>query len=75
VQFNDGTALDEIVCEYPIGHKRRRADGIPLLEIKFRTNLARVFPPRQQQRILAASLDQETLEAMPVHEYMDLYVI
>ncbi|WP_312995699.1 bifunctional 2-methylcitrate dehydratase/aconitate hydratase [Achromobacter animicus] len=75
VQFNDGSALDEIVCEYPIGHKRRRADGIPLLEAKFRTNLARVFPPRQQQRILAASLDQETLEAMPVHEYMDLYVI
>ncbi|MEN5157185.1 bifunctional 2-methylcitrate dehydratase/aconitate hydratase [Achromobacter spanius] len=75
VQFNDGTALDEIVCEYPIGHKRRRADGIPLLEAKFRTNLARIFPPRQQQRILDASLAQATLESMPVHEYMDLYVI
>ena len=75
VQFNDGTALDEIVCEYPIGHKRRRTDGIPLLEAKFRTNLARVFPPRQQQRILDASLDQKTLESMPVHEYVDLYVI
>ncbi|SIT26412.1 bifunctional 2-methylcitrate dehydratase/aconitate hydratase [Achromobacter sp. MFA1 R4] len=75
VQFKDGTALDEIVCEYPIGHKRRRPEGIPLLEAKFRTNLARVFPARQQQRILAASLDQQTLEAMPVHEYVDLYVI
>lgn len=75
VQFNDGTAFDEVVCEYPIGHKRRRAQGNPLLEAKFRANLARVFPPRQQQRILDASLAQTTLEAMPVHEYVDLYVI
>ena len=75
VEFKDGSALDEVVCEYPIGHKRRRADGIPLLEAKFRTNLARVFPARQQQRILGASLDQKALEAMPVHEYLDLYVI
>ncbi|MBV6273809.1 bifunctional 2-methylcitrate dehydratase/aconitate hydratase [Alcaligenaceae bacterium CGII-47] len=75
VEFNDGTKLDEIVCEYPIGHKRRRKDGIPLLEAKFRTNLARQFPTRQQQRILDVSLDQKALEAMPVHEYVDLYVI
>jgi len=75
VEFNDGTRLDEVVCEYPIGHKRRRPEGIPLLEAKFRTNLARVFPARQQARILAASLDQQALEAMPVHEYVDLYVI
>ena len=75
VRFTDGTQLDEVVCEYPIGHKRRRADGIPLLEAKFRTNLARIFPARQQARILEASLDQKKLEAMPVHEYVDLYVI
>ncbi|MER1967104.1 bifunctional 2-methylcitrate dehydratase/aconitate hydratase [Castellaniella sp. GW247-6E4] len=75
VEFTDGTRLDEIVCEYPIGHKRRRKDGIPLLEDKFRINLARQFPARQQQRILDVSLDQKALEAMPVHEYVDLYVI
>ncbi|OZI27907.1 2-methylcitrate dehydratase [Bordetella genomosp. 7] len=75
VEFNDGTRLDEVVCEYPIGHRRRRQEGIPLLEAKFRTNLARIFPPRQQARILDASLDQHTLEAMAVHEYVDLYVI
>jgi 2-methylcitrate dehydratase len=75
VEFNDGSVFDEVVCEYPIGHKRRRKDGIPLLEAKFRTNLARQFPARQQQRILDVSLDQKTLEAMPVHEYVDLYVI
>ncbi|MDS1142164.1 bifunctional 2-methylcitrate dehydratase/aconitate hydratase [Pusillimonas sp. SM2304] len=75
VELNDGTVLDEVVCEYPIGHKRRRDEGIPLLEAKVRINLARRFPARQQQRILDASLDQEALERMPVHEYVDLYVI
>lgn len=75
VEFNDGSKLDEIICEYPIGHKRRRADGIPLLEAKFRTNLARIFPSKQQQRILEVSLDQKALENMPVHEYVDMYVI
>jgi len=75
VQFNDGTSLDEVVCEYPIGHKRRRKEGIPLLEAKFRTNLARMFPGKQRETIMAASLDQKTLEAMPVHEYVDLYMI
>ncbi len=75
VEFNDGTKLEEIVCEYPIGHKRRRSDGIPLLEAKFKVNLARRFPTKQQDAILAVSLDQRRLEAMPVHEYVDLYVI
>jgi 2-methylcitrate dehydratase len=63
------------VVEYPIGHKRRRADGIPLLVEKFKTNLARKFPVKQQQAILDVSLDQARLEAMPVNEYVDLYVI
>jgi 2-methylcitrate dehydratase len=75
VEFKDGKKLKEIVCEYPIGHKRRRKEGIPLLEAKFRTNLARRFPTKQQQRILEVSLDQKALEAMPVNEYVDLYVI
>lgn len=72
--LHDGTALDEVVCEYPIGHRRRRDEGMPLLEAKFRTNLARAFPARRQRRILEASLEQHTLETMPVHEYVDLYV-
>jgi 2-methylcitrate dehydratase len=75
VEFNDGSTFDEVVVEYPIGHKRRREDGIPLLVEKFRTNLARKFPVKQQQAILDVSLDQARLEAMPVNEYVDLYVI
>ena len=74
IELNDGTVLEETV-EYPIGHRRRRDDGIPLLEAKFRKNLTRRFPATQQARILEASLDQGALEAMAVHEYVDLYVI
>ncbi|MFT4100230.1 MAG: bifunctional 2-methylcitrate dehydratase/aconitate hydratase [Burkholderiaceae bacterium] len=75
VEFKDGSRLDEVVVEYPIGHKRRRAEGIPLLEAKFRTNLDRRFPAKQREAILAVSLDQQRLEAMPVDEYVDLFVI
>lgn len=73
VELNDGSVLDEVVVEYPIGHRRRRAEGIPLLEAKFRINLARRFAQKQQDAILAVSLDQTRLEATPVHEYVDLY--
>ncbi|AOK49468.1 2-methylcitrate dehydratase [Burkholderia sp. MSMB617WGS] len=75
VEFDDGSTLAEVTVDYPIGHMRRRADGIPLLIDKFRANLARRFPAKQQQAILDVSLDQAKLEAMPVDEYVDLYVI
>jgi 2-methylcitrate dehydratase len=73
VSFSDGSSMTETV-EYPLGHRRRRAEGIPLLEAKFRTNLARRFKPQKQQAILDVSLNQQQLERMPVHEYVDLYV-
>jgi 2-methylcitrate dehydratase len=73
VELNDGSVLEETV-EYPIGHRRRREEGLPLLVEKFKTNLRRRFPEEQQQRILAASLDRVRLEQMPVHEYLDLYL-
>jgi 2-methylcitrate dehydratase len=73
VVFDDGTVLEETV-EYPIGHKRRREEGIPLLIEKFRTNLRRRFAEPQQQRILDASLDAARLDRMPVNEYVDLYL-
>lgn len=74
VELKDGKKLKEVVVEYPIGHKRRRKDGIPLLVDKFKVNLARVFPAKQIAAILDVSLDQKKLEAMPVHEYVDLMV-
>ena len=74
VTLNDGTTLDELVVAYPIGHRLRRSEGLPLLEAKFRTNLARQFSEKQQRAILDVSRDQGRLAAMPVHEYVDLYV-
>ncbi len=72
-EMNDGTVLEETV-EYPIGHRRRREEGLPLLVEKFKRNLGRRFSEPQQQRILNASVDSARLDAMPVHEYVDLYV-
>ncbi|UCF74693.1 MAG: bifunctional 2-methylcitrate dehydratase/aconitate hydratase [Betaproteobacteria bacterium] len=75
VFFRDGSRSENIAVEYPVGHRRRRKEGVPLLEAKFRTNLARRFAPKQQQSILAACRDQERLEAMPVHEFVDLFTL
>jgi 2-methylcitrate dehydratase len=75
VEFKDGQKLPEVVVEYPVGHRRRRQEGIPLLLAKFDKNLARRFPPRQQEAIRALCADQAKLEATPVHEFVDLFVI
>jgi 2-methylcitrate dehydratase len=72
-ELDDGTLLEETV-EFPIGHRRRRGEGLPLLVEKFKTNLRRQFPDEQQQRILTVSLDRDRLDAMAVNEYVDLYV-
>ncbi|MFP5234408.1 MAG: bifunctional 2-methylcitrate dehydratase/aconitate hydratase [Acidobacteriota bacterium] len=71
--LDDGSVLEEVV-EYPIGHRRRREEGLPLLVEKFKTNLRRRLDEARQQRILEASLDAARLDAMPVNEYVDLYV-
>ena len=74
VEFKDGKKLKEIVVEYPIGHKRRRKEGMPILVEKFRTNLARRFPEKQRAAILDLCMDAKRLEATPVHEFVDLMV-
>jgi 2-methylcitrate dehydratase len=75
VFFNDGSKTERIAVEYPVGHRRRRKEGIPLLEAKFRTNLARRLSPKQQQAILALCADARELEATPVNEFVDLFVL
>ncbi len=74
VEFRDGSKLKEVVCEYPIGHKRRRQEGMPVLVEKFKTNLARRFPERQQRAILDLCMDAERLSKTPVNEFVDLLV-
>jgi 2-methylcitrate dehydratase len=75
VEFKDGKTLAETVVEYPIGHKRRRKEGMPVLVEKFERNLARRFPPKQQKAILDLCMNPEKLAATPVREFVDLFVI
>ncbi|HZF22327.1 MAG TPA: bifunctional 2-methylcitrate dehydratase/aconitate hydratase [Burkholderiales bacterium] len=75
VEFKDGSRLKEVVVEYPIGHKRRRKEGMPVLVEKFKTNLARRFPPKQQKTVLELCLDPRQLAATPVNEFVDMMVI
>jgi 2-methylcitrate dehydratase len=75
VEFKDGSKLAETLVEYPIGHKRRRKEGMPVLVEKFKTNLARRFPAKQQHAILDLCMDPKKLEGTPVGEFVDLFVI
>lgn len=75
IELNDGTVMDEVLVEYPIGHKRRREEGIPKLVEKFKINLTRKFPEKQQKMILDHSLDFETLTQLDVNEFVDLLLI
>jgi 2-methylcitrate dehydratase len=75
VEFNDGTVFDEVAVEYPVGHARRRKEGIPLLIEKYKTNLARIYDTDKQQKIAALCLDYEKLAATPVNEFMDLMAL
>ena len=74
IEFNDGTKSDEIVVEYPVGHKRRREEGLPLLVDKYKTNLRRIFDVAQVATIEAATLDYEKLIAMKADDFLSLYV-
>jgi len=75
VFFKDGSSTEEVVVEYPVGHRFRRKEGIPLLEQKFKTNLASRFPSQQCQKISTLCKIQGTLEVTPVNLFMDLFVI
>ena len=75
IEFADGSRTREVVVEYPIGHRRRRKEGMPLLIEKFKTNLARRFAAKQQHAILDVALDLKKLETMPVHEFVDMMTV
>jgi 2-methylcitrate dehydratase len=73
--FKDGTSTEKVEVEYPIGHRRRRGEGIPVLENKFKNALASRFPKGRVAQIFSLCKDQRKLEAMAVNEFMDLWVI
>lgn len=75
VFFTDGTCTEEVTVEYPIGHRRRRAEGIPLLEEKFKHNLATRFPQKTCNNIFRLCKNPNQLEATPVNQFIDFFVI
>ena len=72
VFFRDGTKTPRIEIEFSVGDPRRRREGVPLLEKKFRGNLARRYAKKQLDAVYALMTDQKKLEATPVNEFMDL---
>ncbi len=73
--FADGSCSERIEVEYPLGHRRRRAEGVPLLDAKFQAALATRFPPGRCAALLGLCRDRERLEAMVVDRFMELWVI
>jgi 2-methylcitrate dehydratase len=74
IYFSDGSSSDKVEVEYPIGHKRRRKEGIPVLIEKFKTNLATQFSNSRSDEINSLCLDQSTLEKTVVSDFMNLLV-
>ncbi len=74
IEFNDGTKSDEIVVEYPVGHKRRREEGLPLLVNKYKTNLRRIFDDAQVASIEAATLNFDLIQTMKADDFISLFV-
>ncbi|MGZ8485920.1 MAG: bifunctional 2-methylcitrate dehydratase/aconitate hydratase, partial [Candidatus Binatia bacterium] len=74
VFFKDGSSTDKVAVEYPIGHRRRRAEGMPLLVKKFEANLASRFAPAQCQAIMKLCNDPKSLDATPVDKFTDMFV-
>jgi 2-methylcitrate dehydratase len=70
VFFKDGTRTDRVHIDTPIGHRRRRAEGYPVLVEKFKASLPPVFPEKQCRRIEAMFADPERLDAMPVDDFV-----
>jgi 2-methylcitrate dehydratase len=75
VFFTDGTQTERLVVDYPIGHRRRRQEGIPALLEKFERNLRGRIPPRNANAVLELCGDRKRLESTPVHRFMDLFVV
>lgn len=71
--FKDGTESEQIIIEYPIGHKRRREEGIPVLLSKFERNLKTQFSEAKIAEINAAMNDTNKLATMPVVDFMAMW--
>ena len=74
IHFKDGSSTEQVEVEYPIGHRRRREQGIPLLIEKFKANLGTQFSENKTKEILSMCEDQSTLENSSVIDFMNLMI-
>jgi len=74
VELNDGTKLDEVEVEYPVGHKRRRTEGTPLILAKFKRHIAHHFDESHQKKILETVNEPASFFQMPVDKFTELFV-
>jgi len=70
VFFKDGSSSERVAVDFPIGHRKRRAEGMPVLVKKFESSVAAHFQPRQTESIKAMFADRKALMAMPVSDFM-----
>jgi 2-methylcitrate dehydratase len=75
VVLRGGHSTEKVTVEYPIGHRRRRAEALPLLWAKFEKNLRTRLPARAADRVLDVGASQARLEQMPVEEFVGLFVV
>ena len=73
--FKDGSQTDKVEVEYPIGHRHRRKEGIPLLERKFFNSLKSIYSKEHSDRIYSLCLDNEKIKKIPVNEFMDMFFL
>ena len=75
VFFTDGSSTDKVSIDYPIGHRNRRVEGIPILLKKFEAAMRGQLPAHRVRTILAATSDSAKLDAMPVQDFMELFTL
>ncbi len=73
--FKDGSQTDKVEVEYPVGHRNRRQEGIPLLERKFLNSLKSTYSKEHSDSIYSLCLDKERIDQTPVNEFMEMFVI
>ena len=74
VVFKDGTKTDRVEIHYPIGHRRRRAEGIPVLQQKALDAFTAHYGKDKATQLMALFADRAKLESMPVHEFVTQFV-
>ena len=75
VFFRDGSATKKVLVEYPIGHRRRRAEGVPLLVKKFEANLASRLATDQCKKVMDLCLDLKRLQSIAANDFMDMLAV